>query len=149
MFKTVVTRVRVLWMPLMLAAMVGAARAAPADDAGAHFQAIAAGDVARLIAAYADNARLHWVGGPLNGDYATAQAIRDVWTKFTSAQGRLALAVGEVRTSGNPQGVTVTADVQFTGKATIKVRYVLTWRAGKIVSEIWQIDPNQTAAATS
>jgi hypothetical protein len=35
----------------------------------------------------------------------------------------------------------VTANVTFQGKQPIKVRYVLTYRDNKIVSETWQIDP--------
>ena len=42
----------------------------------------------------------------------------------------------------NPKGATVTANVEFKGKNTIKVRYVLTYRDGKIASETRQIDPN-------
>ena len=41
----------------------------------------------------------------------------------------------------NPKGSTVSANVQFDGKQPIKVRYVLTYRDGKVVSETWQIDP--------
>jgi hypothetical protein len=38
----------------------------------------------------------------------------------------------------------VTANVQFEGKAPIKVRYVLLYRDGKLANEVWQIDPNLT-----
>ena len=37
--------------------------------------------------------------------------------------------------------------VLIEGKAPIKVRYVLTFREGKIVSETWQIDPKLAVAA--
>jgi len=37
--------------------------------------------------------------------------------------------------------------VLFEGKAPIKVRYVLTFRDGKIVAETWQIDPKLALAA--
>jgi len=148
MFKTVM---RGVYMAALLALTtgLGVARASPAQDTRAHFQAIASGDVSSLMAGYADGARLNWVGGPLDGDYASAQAIRDVWTKFIGAQGVLAFDVDALNASANPQGATVTANVQFVGKATIKVRYVLTYRAGKIVSEIWQIDPNLAVSAAS
>lgn len=49
--------------------------------------------------------------------------------------------------SANPKGATVTANVVFQGQNAIKVRYVLTLRDGKIVDEIWQIDPKLAAAA--
>ena len=49
--------------------------------------------------------------------------------------------------SANPKGSTVSANVQFEGKAPIKVRYVLTFREGKVVSETWQIDPKLSVAA--
>lgn len=51
--------------------------------------------------------------------------------------------------SANPKGATVSANVQFEGKAPIKVRYVLTLREGKIVNEVWQIDPKLVFAATA
>ena len=41
----------------------------------------------------------------------------------------------------------MSANVQFEGKAPIKVRYVLTFREGKIVSETWQVDPKLVLAA--
>jgi hypothetical protein len=44
-------------------------------------------------------------------------------------------------TAANPAGATVTADVKFIGKKTIPVRYALTYRKGRLVDEIWQIDP--------
>jgi hypothetical protein len=50
--------------------------------------------------------------------------------------------VSGVQESANPKGATVTANVIFSGKSDIKVRYVLTYRDGKIVTETWQIDPN-------
>jgi hypothetical protein len=40
------------------------------------------------------------------------------------------------------KGTTVTANVVFAGANTIKVRYALVYRDGKLVNEIWQIDPN-------
>lgn len=46
-----------------------------------------------------------------------------------------------MKENGNPAGTTVTADVVFQGKATIKVRYVMLFRDDKLIDEIWQIDP--------
>lgn len=127
--------------PLLLLALASPAFAAPSDDAQKHFQAIAAGDLPALAAGYAENARLEWVGGPLDGSYSGPAAIQAVWEKFAKAQGTLTLAVDKVEESANPKGTTVSANVQFTGKAPIKVRYVLTYRDGKIAAETWQIDP--------
>jgi hypothetical protein len=126
---------------LLLAA--GAALAGPAsDNAQAHFCAVAGGQVENLLSQYADNATLEWVGGPLDGRYAGKTALGEVWGKFAKAQGELTVKVSNVQESANPKGATVTANVVFSGKNDIKVRYVLTYRDGRIVSEVWQIDPN-------
>ena len=122
--------------------------AAPADDARSHFQAIGAGDLSVVMRGYADNAQFNWVGGPLDGTYASADAIRGVWEKFTKSVGPLKVSVDKLEESANPKGATVSANVQFDGKMPIKVRYVLTFREGKIVSETWQIDPKLAVAAT-
>ncbi|PLX39114.1 MAG: hypothetical protein C0606_00790 [Hyphomicrobiales bacterium] len=112
------------------------------DMAQAHFEAIGAGDVAAISSAYTDASVFQWVGGPLDGEYRGKDAIAGVWQKFTKAQGPIEVTVGEVVENANPKGVTVTADVTFKGKATVPVRYVLTYRGDALVSEIWQIDPN-------
>ncbi|TXF13790.1 nuclear transport factor 2 family protein [Pelomicrobium methylotrophicum] len=127
--------------------LTGSAFAGPAlEDANVHFRAIASGDLALLMRGYADNARLNWVGGPLDGTYDGVQSIRAVWEKFTQAQGPLKLTVDRMEESANPKGATVTANVQFDGKQPIKVRYVLTYREGRLVSETWQIDPKLSLA---
>jgi ketosteroid isomerase-like protein len=131
----------------LLALAAGAAQAAPADDARVHFQAIAAGDVPALMQGYAEHAQFQWVGGGLDGAYGTSEAIREVWTRFAAGQGPLKLTVGQLEESANPKGATVSANVLFEGKAPIKVRYVLTYREGKIVNEVWQIDPKLNVAA--
>lgn len=128
---------------LLLLCLSGAAFAGPASDAAKlHFKAIAAGDVEQLLRGYSEEANLQWVGGPLDGVYTGSDKLRSVWSKFTQAQGKLDHAVNNVQENANPKGTTVTANVEFQGKNTIKVRYVLTYRDGKIVNEIWQIDPN-------
>ncbi len=125
-----------------LAFAAGAAFAGPAaDEARVHFQAIGSGDTILLARGYADNAQLNWVGGPLDGTYPGADNIRGVWEKFAKAAGPLKVTVDKLEEAANPKGATVTANVQFEGKQPIKVRYVLTYRDGKIVSETWQIDP--------
>ncbi|HRD66080.1 MAG TPA: nuclear transport factor 2 family protein [Candidatus Competibacter sp.] len=126
---------------LLLAA--GTALAGPAsDNAQAHFRAITAGQMENLLSQYADGAALEWVGGPLDGRYTGKTALGEVWGKFVKAQGGLTVKVSNVQESANPKGATVTANVIFSGKNDIKVRYVLTYRDGKIVGEVWQIDPN-------
>ena len=130
---------------VMLAA--AAASAAPADDARTHFQAVGSGDLQMLMSGYADQAQFNWVGGPLDGIYASNDAIRGVWTKFTQSQGTMKVTVNQVEESINPKGATVSANVLYEGKSPIKVRYVLTFREGKIVSETWQIDPKLVIAA--
>ena len=123
--------------------------AAPADDARTHFQAIGSGDLAVVMSGYADNAQFNWVGGPLDGTYASPAAIQGVWEKFTKSVGPLKVSVDKLEESANPKGSTVSANVQFEGKAPIKVRYVLTFREGKIVSETWQIDPKLAVAVAA
>ena len=118
-----------------------AALAGPADDAGERFKAIAGGDVDRIVAAYADDATLQWVGGPLNGAYSGGAGLRGVWSKFAKVQGELGLSLGRVEESLNDKGATVLANLEFKGKTTFKVRYVLVYRDGKLVNEVWQIDP--------
>lgn len=127
--------------------VAGTALAGPADDAKTHFQAIGSGDMQVLMRGYADNAQFNWVGGPLDGTYASPAAIQGVWEKFTKSQGPLKVSIDKLEESANPKGSTVSANVQFEGKAPIKVRYVLTFREGKIVSETWQIDPKLAVAS--
>jgi len=114
------------------------------DNANTHFKAIAAGDVEALMRGYGPDATLQWVGGPLDGVYHGDAKLQELWKKFTAAQGQLELKVANEQESTNPNGATVTANVEFKGKAPIKVRYVLTYREGKIVNEVWQIDPALT-----
>ena len=127
---------------------IGNAMASPAIDAAqAHFTAVGANDIPALMRGYADNAQLNWIGGPLDGTYTGADAIQGTWLKFGKAVGPLKVTVNNLEESANPKGATVSANVQFDGKMPIKVRYVLTYRDGKLVSETWQIDPKLTVAA--
>jgi ketosteroid isomerase-like protein len=119
-------------------ALAGAA----SDKAVAHFDAIAKGQVEAIIDAYADNAVLQWVGGPLDGVYSGKTDIAPVWQKFTEAQGQLTVEVSDLRENANPKGATVSANVKFMGAKTVPVRYVLTYRGDLLVNEVWQIDPN-------
>ncbi|MBT9475449.1 nuclear transport factor 2 family protein [Polaromonas sp.] len=119
------------------------------NDATTHFQAIASGDVQVLMRGYKDNAQFQWLGGPLDGNYAGVAPIRGIWEKFTKSQGALKLTVDKLEESANINGSTVTANVQFEGKAPIKVRYVLVYRDNMIVSETWQIDPKLVVAGAA
>ncbi len=117
----------------------------PTEAAKAHVEAIASGHVDAIIAGYGPHALLEWVGGPLDGRYASMADIQQAWTKFTKANGPLKADIDHLQEAANPKGATVTADVVFKGKATVPVRYVLTYRDGKLVDEIWQIDPKLAA----
>jgi hypothetical protein len=134
--------IRLFFAPALLLAASTALAGPASDNAQAHFRAIAGGQVENLLSQYADSATLEWVGGPLDGRYAGKVALSEVWGKFAKAQGELTVKVSGVQESANPKGATVTANVVFSGKNDIKVRYVLTYRDGKIVNEVWQIDPN-------
>lgn len=114
--------------------------AGASDDAQVHFKAIAAGNVEQIMQAYGDNASLQWVGGPLNGAYTGNEKIKETWGKFAK-NAPLDVTVGKIEESSNDKGSTVSANVEFKGKNVIKVRYVLVYREGKLVSEVWQIDP--------
>ncbi|HYA37356.1 MAG TPA: nuclear transport factor 2 family protein [Candidatus Methylomirabilis sp.] len=133
-------RHRIIVLALFVA-IPGAAFAGAVDDARSHFKAVAAGQVDKIIQDYAPDAHFEWVGGPLNGAYVGTDKIKEVWTKFVKANAPLEISASRVEESANPAGETVTANVEFKGKSTIKVRYVLTYRNGKLVNEIWQIDP--------
>lgn len=120
---------------------VSAYAASPAQMARDRIAEIAAGNVSAVMAEYGSDPMLEWVGGPLNGRYVGTDTIRTVWAKFAKANPMLKDSISHVSVAANPAGATVSADVRFVGKATIPVRYVLTYRAGKLVDEVWQIDP--------
>jgi hypothetical protein len=128
-----------------LSLLAGTAFAGPAEDmAKARINAIARGDVGAITSAYADGATLHWVGGPLDGSYVGSDKLKEVWGKFTKAQGDQKATVAAIAEAANPKGATVTANVAFAGKNTVKVRYVMVYRDGKLADEIWQVDPAAT-----
>ncbi|MFZ5465839.1 MAG: nuclear transport factor 2 family protein [Pseudomonadota bacterium] len=116
--------------------------AGPSDDARKHFESIGSANLEQLAAEYGADSRLYWIGGPLDGVYDGAEAIGAVWQKFTRSQGALKVTVEKLEEAANPKGATVTANVQFEGKQKIKVRYVLTYRDGKLLAETWQIAPD-------
>ncbi|WP_108610862.1 nuclear transport factor 2 family protein [Aminobacter sp. MSH1] len=129
-------------LPVAFMLVSGAAFAGPAlDMAKARIDAIAKGDVAAVTAEYTPDAALSWVGGPLDGSYSTGEMISEVWTKFSNAQGPQTATVGDVWEAANPKGATVVANVVFAGKSKVPVLYVMTYRDGKLVDEIWQVNP--------
>jgi hypothetical protein len=136
-------------LALLLAFTAGAAQPAlggPALDAAqAHIAAVGAGERAAILRGYADDARLTWVGGPLDGTYTGPAAIGAVWDKFGAAAGPARVTVMGIEEAANPKGATVLATVRFDGKIQVKVRYVLTYRDGKLVNETWQVDPKPAA----
>lgn len=138
--------IRSLLCASALLAVSAPALASTSDDARAHFTAVAAGNVDTIMEQYTDKATFQWVGGPLNGAYSGAHAIRAVWVKFAKAAAPLQADVSNLDTNANAKGTTVTANVVFKGKKAIKVRYVLLYRDGKLVNEIWQIDPKLGAS---
>lgn len=138
-----------LIVALVLAGSAGGALGGQAAaDAIVHFNAIARGDLALATRQYADGAVLEWVGGPLDGRYAGAPRIREAWQKFTAANPELDVTVDNMHESANSKGATVTANVRFDGRQPITVRYVLTYRDGKLVHETWQVDPKLAAVAS-
>jgi ketosteroid isomerase-like protein len=126
----------------LMIAVSTAAFAAPAPDAQKHFQAIAFGDINHIMQQYSNGAVLQWVGGPLNGTYFGPTQIRRAWTKFTKAVAPGTFEVSNVNVAGDMKGMTVTANVEFDGRKDVKVRYVLVYRHGKLVDEVWQVDPD-------
>ena len=130
----------------VLASACATVMAGPSDDASNHIKAVAAGEVDKIMANYADTAVFQWVGGPLDGVYTGGDSIRGVWSKFAKGNAPLTAKIEQVSENANPKGATVSANVTFTGKNTIKVRYVLVYRDGKLVNEIWQIDPKLAAS---
>ncbi|CAB1368673.1 nuclear transport factor 2 family protein [Denitratisoma oestradiolicum] len=121
------------------------ALAGPVDEkkAEAHLKAVAAGDVATLVADYAEDAQMDWVGGPLDGRYQGKAAIAEVWKKFVAAndgQPRPA-RVGKLTALTNPKGASLEAKAEYGGKTPVKAWHVLVYRDGMLTTEIWQIAP--------
>lgn len=130
-------------LPLLVTRL---AMAGPLDEraAEAHLKAVAAGNVEALMQAYGDDPWMDWVGGPLDGRYRGADALRQLWTKFAAANDNQPRTLQRtvITQNANPKGVTLTAVAEYAGKTTVRVRHVLVYRDTKLVSEVWQIDPN-------
>ncbi len=121
------------------------ATAGPLDEraALAHIDAIAAGDVDAVMAAYGDEPFMDWVGGTLDGRYRGKEAIREVWTKFMANNDKQPRTVQRtvVEQAANPKGATLATTIDYIGKTTVRVRHVLVYRDTRLVTELWQIAP--------
>jgi len=72
--STVVFRFKHILAATALLTLCTALFAGSSDDAGAHFKAIAAGNVEQIMHGYADNTALQWVRGSLNGAYSISRS---------------------------------------------------------------------------
>lgn len=134
------------WMTLLLCfAFCGLALAGPLDEkkGAAHLKAVAAGDLEALMADYAEDANLDWIGGPLEGRYSGRAAIREVWKKFIAANDGAPrpARTGKLTAYANPAGASLEAEAEYGGKKPLKVWHVLVYRDGVLTTEIWQIAP--------
>lgn len=136
--------IRQILQVAVLLSLSSLAFANPVDSARAHINAITAGDVDAIMANYGEAAVFQWVGGPLDGVYRDNQGIRGVWTKFVNKVSPSSAEIVSLATSANPKGATVDVKVVFQGQKPIKVHYVMVYREGKLVNEVWQIDPNMS-----
>ena len=125
------------------------ALAGPLDEraAEAHLKAIASSDVDAVMQAYGEDPWMDWVGGPLDGRYRGSEAMRQLWGKFSGSNDKQprTLQHGAFTQNANPKGVTLSVTAEYVGKtATVRVHQVLVYRDARLVSEVWQIDPNAT-----
>ena len=130
--------------------LVGANAASAGTDAvraEAFFNAISGGNPETVSSFYADKAEFHWVGGPLAGIYKGKAQIKGVWEKFGSAAGQLTYKTLELSESNNGPVSTVTARVNFIGPKEVPVKFILMFKDGKIVNQIWQVDRGETYTA--
>ncbi|MBV9851317.1 MAG: nuclear transport factor 2 family protein, partial [Armatimonadetes bacterium] len=106
-----------------------------------HWQSIATGDVAGVMAGYGPAPVLHWDGGAFDGDHVGAPAIQAVWSRFARARAPLQVQVQNVREKGGAGGSRiVTANAVFRNHDwTYPVVYQLVFRQGRIVEETWHI----------
>ncbi len=130
---------------LLFFSLTTAALAGPLDEkrADAHMKAIAAGNLEGVMADYADDAYLDWVGGPLDGRYRGRTEILQLWKKFFAAndgQPRPARS-GKLSAYANAKGVSMEVEAEYAGKTPVKAWQVLVYRDGVLMTEIWQIAP--------
>lgn len=128
---------------LVLLLFSAAALAGPLDEAKIRerIEAISAGKTDALMRDYDGAAVMQWVGGKFDGVYRGTGELRKLWDDFRAFQGPMKLTVGEVVSHGNPNGVTVLAKARYLGKLDVRVQHAFVLRDGKVVLEVWQIDP--------
>jgi len=135
----------ILAMAVLCCGAGSSALAGPLDEAKArtHLDAVAAGDLDKLMADYSDDAYMDWVGGPLDGRYRGKAAIEAVWKKFIAANaGKPRPAkFGKLQAFSNPKGASLEAKAEYGGALPLKVWHVLTYRDGELNTEVWQIAP--------
>ncbi len=134
-------------------------------QAYAHWNDIAIENASLILSEYSPNATLHWIGGPLSGNYTGITAINSAWTKFddtyeyvvwyslvpptVSVKGTTAFVEAPLQfvvfpypTSSNPHPVefvlNVTEELYYQYNAT-----AMEWQ---IVSEYWIVHPLQISA---
>ena len=122
------------------------------SDAYAHWNYIAIENVSLLQPQYATNATLHWIGGPLSGNYNGVQNITTTWTKFFNLWSSVwfyTVSPPSAQVSGNTAHVT--SENQFvlvpvTNSAQVQylnVSYMLNYMSmgnkWMITSETWHI----------
>lgn len=121
------------------------ALAGPLDEAKAqaHLNAIAAGNLDALMADYAEDVYMDWVGGPLDGRYRGKAAIREVWQKFIAINDGKPRPVkfSKLESYANPKGISLEARAEYGGAKPMKVWHLLVYRDGSLDTEIWQIAP--------
>jgi len=123
-----------------------------AYQAYSHWSAITARDSNTVMSEYAPDAKLYWLGGPLNGNFTDKNGIQDEWAKFFKANPDVYMNVTDfkVQILGGNRGV-VTARLAFFNlhsdgtTTTVRVNYALvyTLKDGNwsLVEEWWSIAP--------
>jgi hypothetical protein len=132
-------------LPLVFALMLAAPAPATASTlettARAHLESVRSGNVVAIVNGALPASTLHWLGGPLDGEYQGAETQAHAWQAFARKQGQQALTVSHIETIASPTGGTVSVHVVFAGAKTIHVEDILAIRDGVIVDEVWQIEP--------
>lgn len=121
-------------------------------DAYAHWNYISIENASMLLPQYTSNATLHWIGGPLNGNYQGVQNITATWNKFFKAWSSVwfyTIVPPSSQVSGNVAQVTSENQFVLTPSSNqvqvqyINVSYILNYsfmgNEWKITSETWHI----------
>ena len=122
------------------------------DFAYTHWNNIALRDIDSLNGEYTSDVTLHWIGGPLNGNYLTVTQVLDVWTQFFNSWERIWYYTENLNSSQSGNNVTISAIVYWTLtadmnlvpsykeiKTNYKIIYNIESDTPRIVEETWQI----------